>query len=309
MKFGNLLTVLVATVQLANAGIVFISGDDSDDSGHCQTSFTCGGLMGTLFEEAYTGSSINLPSIDILAIGVNSGSAFSSFNNYIDGLENDLVLVPGSLNIVYANTLVDINSYMQPSSLLNTALIYLPSSNSHTDGGITDEQIDNFTLEQGNLLNYVDNQGGSLFTLAQKDDKYDWLPFSVTTSDSCRKNMNPTSELSAFLPSLTNIELSHHCYHTYFDETNFGSDLYCLVRSNDNDQHCYMFGGENVKLDPFSCDNKENGHQECIDETSFYTCSWDLAVLQPIAPGAKCCNWESANRIFQVNEDDSCPEL
>ena len=46
-------------------------------------------------------------------------------------------------------------------------LIYIPSSHRQTSGGITDEQNDALVSRKADLLDFVNNQGGSLMSLTQ----------------------------------------------------------------------------------------------------------------------------------------------
>src|SRR5262245_297729 len=65
-------------------GQIFLSGDDADDSGHCNGS-ACGGLFINLFNEALDSSrtgpqAVPNASKKILTIGVNASQAAVGFN-------------------------------------------------------------------------------------------------------------------------------------------------------------------------------------------------------------------------------------
>jgi hypothetical protein len=70
-----LLLPAVASAQ----GFVIVTGDDADDSGHCEGT-RCGGLYPGLFKEGIDRS--RTLGSGILAIGVNGGRALSAFNSW-----------------------------------------------------------------------------------------------------------------------------------------------------------------------------------------------------------------------------------
>ena len=57
---------------------------------------------------------------------------------------------------------------------------------------------------------------------------------------------------------------------------------------------------------PISCEGHPHGHQECIDDDSFFVCSWGNPTVQPIAPGTKCCPFPP-HWVVGVAKDDTCP--
>jgi hypothetical protein len=267
MKLYNfkLLTILFSSIALSRAGVVIISGDDSDD--HCYTySTTCSGFMGELFKETYLGSDV-YGSVDILAIGVNSNKALSSFNNYVTGLQAE-TSTPALINVFHANTPALITEKMVPAYLINVNMIYLPSTSDSTLGGITDLEINAFITKNLELANYVNVLGGSLLVLNQRPTKYGWIPFPITVTTYCREYMTPTGYLTSFAPGFTDSNVDHYCWHNWFYESNFGSNLDCLVRDQLNN-NCYMFGGRNAIISAEDCtdgiDNDGDADIDCAD--------------------------------------------
>jgi hypothetical protein len=75
----------ICFVNTVDCGFVFISGDDSDDSGHCETASSCSGLIVDVFSECISTSNIIAAQKDVLAIGVDDtyqSQAYTGFSNW-----------------------------------------------------------------------------------------------------------------------------------------------------------------------------------------------------------------------------------
>jgi hypothetical protein len=142
------------------AGCIFVSGDDSDDNsaGHCFTAASCGGMMVNAFTNGIARSDVAFfaPSAqikDILIIGAISGTALSSFNNWRSGGFPTATydVVTGA-----AISTVDFSQYR---------VLYIPSSTSHTPGGVACSDVALLNARAGDIANYVNTLGGSIISL------------------------------------------------------------------------------------------------------------------------------------------------
>lgn len=246
-------------------GFVVVSGDDADDSGHCQGT-RCGGAYPRFLKEAITHSRSG--GSGILAIGANAGSARSSFtdwNRTSNGGPGAAVDHIGSTSDILN---VDFNQY---------AVIYLPSYERHTPGGLTDAQLDALATRQPDIAEFVNDRGGSLIALTQADARSEWsfLPNPLTTQNADFEAAKPTAELVAIAPNVTRANLSHCCFHNVFTGP-VGSDglyqgLKVLAVHDEAGLPGFgkpvILGGRDVVLTAEDCsDNLDNDGDGLIDK-------------------------------------------
>ncbi|MBI5764248.1 MAG: hypothetical protein HZA51_12065 [Planctomycetes bacterium] len=192
---------------VANAGIVFFSGDDADDVGHC-TGSSCGGLYPAVFSFSVANSAS--PGTGILAIGVNGGQAASSlasWNNPANG-------GPGATVTILTNP-----AMISTVAFTDFAVLYIPSVDLHTSGGLTQVQLNALNTRQADIVDFVNDFGGAIIALteAEKPNAYGWLPIPVQTADRIHTNVCPTAALTtALAPAATCANMSHNFYHTVF---------------------------------------------------------------------------------------------
>ncbi|KFA91233.1 HYR domain-containing protein [Archangium violaceum] len=253
----------------SRGGFVIVTGDDADDLWHCEGS-RCGGLYPSLFKAALSKSRSG--GRGILAIGVNGGQARDSFNSWnspTHGGPNASVT-----HVLSAGEIarVDFNRY---------ALVYLPSSERHTIGGLTDQQISALNARQPDLARFVNERGGSLIALTQAEVPGGWgfLPMPLRTHDIPFDVAEPTPALREFSPSLTAFELSHKSFHNVFTGPSGFSGLRVLAY-NDEALNPYtgapvMLGGSSVILTAEDCaDGHDNDGDGAVDgqDTDCHVC-------------------------------------
>lgn len=233
----------------AVGGPVIISGDDADDSGHCQFS-DCGQLYGKALNFVVTNS--NSPGTGILAIGVNSSRALTGFNSWNDPANGG----PGAV-VTHARTTTEI-----ATAVLSTyAAIYIPSNDNNTSGGITASQLTTLNTRQADITDFVNNLGGGLMALTEAGDvaKYGWLPLPLTDINvSHIGDIFPTADMSIIAPGITPADLDHGCcYHTAFTGPPGFSGLKVLAYHDDNlngtfdgeaTDHVLILGGVQVTI-------------------------------------------------------------
>lgn len=237
--------LLLLTPALASAqGFVVVSGDDADDSGHCQGT-RCGGLYPRIFnialEQSRSGGQ------GIVAVGVNSSNALSAFN----GWNNPSNGGPGApvthLRTVSEITSVDFNQF---------AVIYIASVSNHTSGGLTSTQVAALNARQPDIAEFVNERGGSLIALTQANRSGGWgfLPVPLETRNTSFTDATPTESLALLSPNTTRSNLSHCCFHNVFTGPPEFSGLEVLaVRTNTND--AVMLGGLGTILTAEVCDD------------------------------------------------------
>ena len=121
----------------------------------------------------------------ICAVGVNSGPALvalqgadgnSGWNNTGDAEH------PGpNADIVHYRIDGDIELF----DLSGCTVLYIPSGSTQTSGGITPSQLEALNMRQGDIVNFVNVQGGALVALTEAGmpGAYDWLPLEIPTDD------------------------------------------------------------------------------------------------------------------------------
>jgi cysteine-rich repeat protein len=240
-------------------GFVVVSGDDADDGGHCQGT-ACGGIYPVFLTHAVADSLS--PGSGILALGVNGGSALLSLNSWNSPANGG----PGAV-ITHVTLVSDIASV----NFANFKAIYLPSTNIHTFGGMTNQQIAAVGARQADFADFVNNKGGSLVALTQARAPGAWgfLPSPLTTVDIDTTNVSPTPELTAIAPLANSSNLDHCCYHNVFTGPPGFSGLKVLATRQTDPRRGepVLLGGRNVVLTAEICnDGLDNDGDGQIDK-------------------------------------------
>lgn len=149
--------ILIRWVLGCSGGFVFISGDDSDDIGHCETASSCAYLIVDTIRECITSSTATSATKDVLAIGIDNtyqSQAFTGFKNWQSylGFSYDII------HSVSGLTSSDLSKYK---------MIFLPSDEFATSGGIPCSLVANMLTIKAAIATYVNTLGGSLMTLVQ----------------------------------------------------------------------------------------------------------------------------------------------
>jgi len=236
--FAVLLLLLAPT--RVPAGIVFLSGDDADDAGHC-TGNSCGGLYPAVFSFSVANSAS--PGTGILAIGVNgmqAGIALTSWNNPVNG-------GPGA-----AITIVTNPTAISTVAFTDFDVLYIPSVVEQTPGGLTQTQLDALNTRQADIVDFVNDSGGALIALTQAEmpNAYGWLPIPIQTVDQEHTNVCPTAALTGGLaPTATCANMSHSFYHTVFTGPPGFLGLQVLATSTDAPVgDVVLLGGADVQI-------------------------------------------------------------
>ena len=244
LLFSTMMTCILALALMAApasaGGPVFLSGDDADDSGHCQGT-ACGGVYPKALNFVYTNSTS--PGTGIVAIGANSSNALialNSWNNVVNG-------GPGA-TITHVNTTAGIAAV----NFATFKVLYIASDSSNTSGGLTLAQLTALNARQADIANFVNNLGGGLMALTEANlgsTRYAWLPVALTdisvTHDS---GIKPTADLTPIAPGITT-QLNHGCcYHTAFTGPVGFSGLKVLAYHDHNNNSSYDFGTDHAVI-------------------------------------------------------------
>jgi hypothetical protein len=244
---------VLATAGQAAAvgGPIMLSGDDADDSGHCQGT-ACGGLYAKALKFIVDNSQSG--GTGIIAIGVNSSSALSGFNSW-----NSAANGGPSVAVTHARSTAEIAS----TDFLNYAAIYIPSDWRNTRGGITPTQITALNARQADIADFINQQGGGLMALSESalSNKYQWLPLPLTdanVSHNSSARYRTTADMNTIVPGITPGNLNHGCcYHTVFTGPAGFSGLKVLAYDDHNNNgtfdgpgvdHVLILGGVQVTI-------------------------------------------------------------
>jgi hypothetical protein len=210
LQFFVLFAILLSSYQIY-AGFVFISGDDSDDNGHCETATACSGYIVKILTQCISYSSIAGPNVkDVLAIGLTtSQTAHVAFLSYQAHLQFSYDIITSSEASVLST--VNFTKYKT---------IYLPSDEYDTYGGIPCSFLDILLQRRADIVRYVNKQGGSLSAFTQGQcggSAYIWLPATFDYSVISINTLSATTYLTDIVPAVSSATLSHCCYHTKFE--------------------------------------------------------------------------------------------
>ncbi|MEE9384154.1 MAG: hypothetical protein V3V08_12150 [Nannocystaceae bacterium] len=169
-------TALAPTdARAASGGFIFISGDDADDPGHCETASSCGSLFVNVFAAAKASANVG---DGILAVGVNHSYALAALSNWN----------AAGLTVTHVRTEAEITGV----TLTDYAILYIPSSDRHTSGGISSRQLGWLATRQAEIKDYANIFGGSIIALTEAGtaNAWRWLPVELETEDtgSCPRN-------------------------------------------------------------------------------------------------------------------------
>ena len=236
-----LITATLVTFAAANAsaGLVLLSGDDADDSGHCNGTL-CGGLYAAVLSSAVSTSAS--PGSGILAIGVNDSQALIGLNSWNAPVNGG----PGA-TITFRNSIADIDSV----NFADYDVIYIPSNSLNTAGGITPAQLTALNTRQADIVHFLNVLGGSLVALTEagSSNQYGWLPVALTIADEQHADVTPTADMAAIAPGATATNMDHGFYHTVFLGPPGFSGLKVLAISADAPaNHAVIIGGVGVTI-------------------------------------------------------------
>lgn len=166
----------------------------------------------TIFTYSIGLSGVKNTKKDVLAIGVNYGQAAAGFAAWQAGQG-------------FSADIITSDSDIMTTSFTDYKMIYFPSNEFNTAGGITCAQLDLISNRSSSIINFVNVHRGSLMALTHDGcgSKYEFLAAPLNTLSSSTSTLYPTSELLRIVPALTSTSLDHCCYHTaYTGPANYG---------------------------------------------------------------------------------------
>jgi hypothetical protein len=189
-----------------------LTGDDSDDSGHCETASSCNGLIVTIFSYAISLSGVKNTQKDVLALGITGAQALSAFTSWQSGVgfTADILNTDSEINNV------DFSQYK---------VIYMPSSSYQTTGGISCSQLSLIAARSTELINFVNTLKGSLMTLTQDgcpSTGYTFLAVPLVTTSISASTVTIMTALTSVVTTLSPTSLDHCCYHTGYPGPDYG---------------------------------------------------------------------------------------
>lgn len=190
--------VLLASAS-ANAGKVYISGQDSDDSGHVSLSY------GTQLLDFISSGNTNGGSGILILGGATVGTSRGNIDSWNASTPSVLTQVTLAGSIATQN-------------FSSFAAILLPSADTQTGGGITQAQLDAINARGGDIAAFV-NGGGNLmaFTEAGLTNAFGWFPLgalSITNGSYDSAAQTPALAAAGFVA--TDAEISGDLYHSTF---------------------------------------------------------------------------------------------
>lgn len=199
VKVGPTLTPVSTFTQ----GPVFIDGGDRDDHGSAPGGVNTAGwkFIQQAVQFVRTESFIPSTTKDVLIIGANGGLASNAIVSALSvlGYTSDTVTLTAGVN-----SIATVN-------FANYKLIYVPSDNGNTSGGINQLQLNALNARKLDIQNYV-KLGGGIVALTEQGltNPYGWLelPLPFVTFDNFETVMIQTPALAAAGFSITNAELS-----------------------------------------------------------------------------------------------------
>ncbi|KXZ54761.1 hypothetical protein GPECTOR_4g831 [Gonium pectorale] len=207
---GNDLTPIVSVTEAqhqAHTG----RRHDADDSAHCEGR-RCGALYVNMIQRAMALAPANAQGI--LAVG--SFEPLSSARNALEGWVNEAF---GSSSagrlITYATTPSDLLA----ANLSAYKLLYVPSDNENTDGGITASLHQALGSIRQRIVSFVNNRGGSMIVLTQAGiatDPWAFLPVPLTFTYDDFVDVDTTGLMSQISPQSDSSNLDHSYWHGYW---------------------------------------------------------------------------------------------
>ncbi|GFR45633.1 hypothetical protein Agub_g7041, partial [Astrephomene gubernaculifera] len=196
--------------QRPRGGFTCFTTDDADDGGHCQ-GYQCGSLYINIIRKAMQLAPANASGI--LAVG-----GFATQTSARTALEGWVTLALG------ASAVSSIRYVRTPAELLATnlqryKLLYVPSSVYQTDGGITDELHAALLSMKAKIVNFVNNNGGSMVVLTQAGfgaDSWGFLPMPLTFTADSFEDVSVTSYMAMISPDTNDWNADHIYWHGYW---------------------------------------------------------------------------------------------
>lgn len=230
-----------------DCGSILVSCDDADDVGHCQGT-ACGGLYPAALSQLLALS--RSPGLGILTIGVNGSSAQSSFDSW-----NNVASGGPGAPVSNVTSVVDIETV----DFAGYQLIYIPSDSNSTTGGIDLNQMTALNSRQADMMQYVNDLGGSVLALTEAGlpNGWGWLPLPLTVVNSDFSDVFPTPAMMEIAPLADASNMDHCCYHCIFTGPAGFSGLSVLARRQDTlEQEAVILGGACTVLTSENCDNQ-----------------------------------------------------
>jgi hypothetical protein len=190
--------VLGLSIGTAQAGKVYISGQDSDDNGHVATSFGA-----QLLTHVGTGNTNG--GSGILILGGYTSTSASNINAWNAVALQTLTPASGAAAIAAVN-------------FSSFAGILMPSVSFHTSGGITQLELNAINARATDIANFV-NAGGNLMAFTQDglSGAFGWFPLGpLTTSPISTAQVSQTAALAAAGFIATNAQIAGDLYHNNF---------------------------------------------------------------------------------------------
>ncbi len=238
------------TIDIASiSGALVFSGDDTDD--HCAGNL-CGNMAPALIQWVLDHSenqgqgilALGLPDVVFGPMGFSQAKlVFDTWMMFLTPVIDPAPLAGEVRHITdpaefMALTQADFDSYR---------MIFIPSFEEHTSGGIARDMIDAMILRKADLEEYWLRRGGGLYALTQADEPtftppytngWDWSPIPFTTTDVRFFDVCPTTEglmgtslyaaplpgtQCVTMPVFSASSLTHEAYHNVFHpDTSFG---------------------------------------------------------------------------------------
>lgn len=225
-----LASALTFAVTPAFAGKLFISGQDSDDSGHVSVAF------GTQLLDFLSTGNTNAGS-GILILGGYTAQSATTINNWNATPSYTLTASSGAAAIT-------------AQSFAGYAAILMPSADSQTSGGITQAELDAINARAGDIATFV-NAGGNLmaFTQIGLTGSFGWFPLgALSTSSISTADVSQTAALLAAGLTATDPEIAGDLYHNNFTGPSGFFGLSVLARDNATNEAVILGGGVETQI-------------------------------------------------------------
>jgi len=228
-KINQTLSALAVAVSLlcgsnaAYAGKIYISGQDSDDSGHVSLAY---------------GDQL----LDFIALGnTNGGSGIAILGGYTSTSKS--TIDSWNTSNSYAFTFLDATA-IGTAVFSSYAAILMPSADTQTLGGMTQAQLTAINGRSTGIASFV-NGGGNLMAFTQQGltNAWGWFPLgALTTSSIGTANISQTSALALAGLTATNAEISGDLFHNDFTGPSgfFGLDVLAIDNAT---QRATILGG------------------------------------------------------------------
>ncbi len=225
-----LASALTIAITPAFAGKLFISGQDSDDSGHVSTAF--GAQMLNFLASGNT----NMGS-GILILGGNTSTSATTIATWNGVASQTLTAASGAAAIA-------------AQSFAGYAGILMPSADTQTSGGISQAELDAINARAGDIATFV-NTGGNLMAFTEQGltGAFGWFPLgALSTSSISTADVSQTAALLAAGLTATNAEIAGDLYHNNFTGPSGFFGLSVLARDNATGEAVILGGGVETQI-------------------------------------------------------------